>query len=177
MFKLLPQKYKDILKKEYGTRMWALLIFGLSCGLLAWFLILLPGAVSYFFQGQAISNGVLEIDKLKKDPGHEEQKAMSGGRDFEKKVLDLSLDNQTISTLISNIERQKSVDVFINTYEIYNKEKRLVVRGIAKDRNTIINFADILRQNPVFKSVDLPISSLAENTNNSFSLNIVYGDK
>lgn len=51
-------------------------------------------------------------------------------------------------------------------------ESILVLEGIAATRSSLINFAKTLKSEPLFQSVDLPISNLARESDIKFTLTI-----
>ena len=89
------------------------------------------------------------------------------------------LARQNISTsfskVIEDIESAKGEGIVIKSYSFNRKNtgiSPIVVTGDAKTRAQLSAFRDALEMNPYFKTVTLPLSDLAKDSDIEFSITI-----
>lgn len=80
-------------------------------------------------------------------------------------------------TSIISIIKQKEIEgivlneiAFQKTDEVGNI--KLEIKGVAKNRDTLINYSNSLKTDPLFKDINIPFSILAKNSNIPFSLSV-----
>jgi hypothetical protein len=175
MLELLPKSQKQSIKKEYFLRLTAIsLSFLLVVGIL--FLIFL--SPSYFLS--VVKESVInrEFENVKKT--HSE----SGDKEFEdaikssKEMIALLKPKDGVflmKDLILKIISKKSSGVAIDGISMnYSKDGQyqISIKGISKNRELLKMFADSLRAEKEFNSVDLPISNFAKIADIDFNITL-----
>jgi len=175
MLELLPKSQKQSIKKEYFLRLTVVsLSFLLAAGIL--FLIFL--SPSYFLS--VVKEDVIskEFENVKKT--HSE----SGDKEFEdvikssKEMITLLKPKDSaflMKDLILKIISKKSSGVAIGGISMnYSKDGQyqILIKGISKNRELLKLFADSLRAEKEFNSVDLPISNFAKIADIDFNITL-----
>ncbi len=83
-----------------------------------------------------------------------------------------SIPRLSLPDVIAKIIGMKGASVKIVgfSYDATNQQERLVISGIAADRDALANFVDTLKSSNVFTAVDLPVSSYVKSTNIDFAI-------
>lgn len=83
---------------------------------------------------------------------------------------DIQDDFKKWSYLIKQVTELTPAGIYYNNYEIYHREKQLVLTGVAPNRQTLLSLQQALEASPLFASVQLPLSDLIEKENNNFTV-------
>lgn len=85
---------------------------------------------------------------------------------------------EIIIPIVVNQPKGISIESFSLT-KVENEEDEnqisIELRGVAKDRETLVLFSDKLKEEKIFKKVDLPFSNLTKNTEIPFTFSIQSG--
>ena len=102
-------------------------------------------------------------------------------KDIQKKLDTLSLKKNAIpvNLIISSILADKPADTTINgiTYKKKDTGAEIEVRGIAGNRDSLLSFTRALEDEPLFKKVNVPVSSFVKDRNLDFSIQITANVK
>jgi len=78
------------------------------------------------------------------------------------------------TSVISRIKQKEIVGIILNTVTFQKVDDegniKLEIKGVAKNRDTLINYSNSLKTDILFKDVNIPFSSLAKNSDIPFSL-------
>lgn len=82
---------------------------------------------------------------------------------------------QTLNSVFSNMPKAIKIDsLSFNRQGENTKEKiTIIISGIAGDRNSLVEFESVLKNNNLFKNVEVPVSSLAKDKDLPFSINLI----
>ncbi|MEK7463707.1 MAG: hypothetical protein AAB610_01125 [Patescibacteria group bacterium] len=178
-YTLLPEKEIKSLKKEYRTRLFIVLIFFVSCGILTGIVSLIPAYIfSYTQEKEAIKN-LQSLQESRRERGTDVvvddlASAQSLIEDLKKHQ-----DSAEFSQIISEIVLRKPAQVSISSFQLGSSGEtassslEVIVQGKAMTRDSLVNFKKILEQNPLILKIDLPISDLAKSKDVSFALKLV----
>ena len=175
MLELLPKYQKQSIKKEYFLRLAAVsLSFLLAAGIL--FLVFL--SPSYFLS--AVKEDVIhkEFDNVKKTQSESEDKEFEGAiKSSNEMIALLKSKDETflMKDLILKIISKKSSGVAIDGISMnYSKDGQyqILIKGVSKNRELLKLFADSLRAEKKFNSVDLPISNFAKIADIDFNITL-----
>lgn len=175
MLELLPNAQKKVVKKEYFLRLLAVvLLFLLATGIL--FLVFI--SPSYFLsveKGKIVNQ---EFEKRKKSNVSLDDEDLRLVIKNSKEMLDLlapAANEYPITGLIMKIISKKNLGVIIEGLSmIYSKngQYQIFVRGKSKNRELLKSFAENLKAEKEFSSVDLPISNFAKISDIDFNITL-----
>lgn len=174
MSNLLPQENKEALKKDYRLRV-LIVSLALFLVLVVVFIILLVPSYALFVNRS--KSVVSQLDQLKNEEESLEAKEyvakvsetaqqiriLKPGDDTEERRL-----ADKIEIILSN----KPGGVFI-TSMISRDGKTFEIRGTTNGRESILDFAKNLEENPLVTYIEAPISNLLLNEDSQFVITIV----
>lgn len=177
MANLITENQKKIIKSEYYFRLSGLVLFVFS--LLGVF-ILIYITLYYFYISK---NDDLVGEQIKTAIDIENRENV--GENFlgiisrtldEQKVVDFYQENSLkISSILKIVVDQKGQDISLRRLVIDSKNKasqRLVISGLAKNRQNLVDFVEKLKVVEIFTSVESPISGLAKDSDINFTVNV-----
>lgn len=177
MYTLLPEKQIKGLQKEYHIRIFILFLLCVSGAIWIGIGSLLPSYILSVGQERSAENQVLEIQKSTKAPVNASATAEVAASNANILLVKNAEDNILFSTIIENIVADRISGVSINDIELAHapvngnpNQTNIAVRGIASNRDVLVNFEHKLSGDPEFSSVVLPISDLTKSQNIAFSI-------
>ncbi len=175
MANVLPTDIKKQTQKEYSLRFWSLVLVLVM--LLAIFagVLLIP---SYLVSLTEESGKIEQIklikasSSLREDDKREEIFELT---EAELNLVKAQVEDVSLEKLINEVlfaKREAGGISVINISYNTQKEKNSIVsvRGIAKTRADLLRFTKELENRPIFGEIALPVSSLKNDTNLTFSL-------
>lgn len=167
----------DLLRKEYRIRVFTLIMFFISCAVVAGIVALVPAYMYSYNQ---------EKDSLRKLNQAQNNKEASGINEViknlesaEKMVKSLKDDSPNImlSNIIDELVVTSSGFVSINSFQISTTKNatssaEVVIQGKAKTRESLLNFKKKLEQNEDLYDIEMPISDLAKNKDNTYAIKL-----
>ncbi|MFC1732245.1 hypothetical protein ACFL6I_18210 [candidate division KSB1 bacterium] len=175
MANLLPKKERKRFEWEYKFRLLTILLLFLMATIVLGIILLLP---SYFVsksKGESIGR---QSELLKKTIIFREgDTSVTSLLSTKQKINQLVetqkqvLQTEIIQTIIQNTDENVAVDAFY-----YKKgtdsDGEMKVTGKADSRTALLSFSDRLKKESLFDRVDLPVSSLARDSNITFSITL-----
>lgn len=177
MSNLLPKKEKELLQKEYFTRL-MIIVLGLLTGstlLSAGFLV--PSYVALEVKKDTAGEQINLLNEsiLNKNSVETEKKLNTIIAKIE--VLNRQ-DKISLTNFVNKIIENKPTEVHITDF-LYNKvqkkditEKVITLRGVADQRDSLLKFKDYLSGLELFKEVNLPLSNLTKDEDVDFLINL-----
>lgn len=175
MHNIFPTEEKKKVLAEYRLRLGVIAVFAVGALVLSSLVLLVP---SYFIAISKYGNvsGELSMLEMRQSDIGQEKEVDAQRREANKKI-DLFLKGDTSGRLtppqtILSIIGTKSSAIKIQgfTYDASAGQERLVVTGVASDRDGLARFVETLKKDPTFTKVELPISSYVKSTDIDFSI-------
>jgi len=175
MFNLLPEKTKEVVRREYQFRTWATFFVLLSTVFFFLILIFLPA----LFVSNSIRLGLEHnIEDLNKSVVLVDYKTMA----FElnesntqiitaKENLKNRIDLQELIEVIDGV-RPSSIKINRFAFKDAGGQTNLILSGEADDRDALKNFSAKLQGVSKFSSVEVPLSSFTKSSNADFSITL-----
>lgn len=176
MINLLPPAEKHRIQKEYKLRFFTVNAFLISAAFIIGIILLLP---SYFFADIIQKNAESEILTLKNSYENTKSEEINNKLRVTKERL------TAITKQESRTDFYKVIDIIAvhanNTIEITtisyiradeDGDSNLQLNGFAKTRDDLVSFKEDLENDKLFNEVNLPVSSLAEDKDIEFNIQI-----
>lgn len=168
----LPEEDKKFIKKDYASRLWAVVGFGIFFIISIADIFLFFPLVSLVYQRKINEQEAFFIKRrLEIENGVSSDISI---QDLNKKIDVLSFaqnNSKNVKSLITQtILRIKTSQLSITKILIDND--KVSVAGTAETRSAFINFVEALRKEDFFKKVDAPISSLLKDKDVEFAISI-----
>src|SRR3989344_3256231 len=174
MFVLLSEQNKKDLLRQYRLRITSTVAFLASTIFLISIALLLP---SYFLLNAEKVRLEGETENFSKHISKKNSEGLINTLNDIKSMVALVVPEETkIFSTIKTILARRPSSVLINSFRYTRgdgKESSLVLEGMAASRNSLISFSKNLKTDPLFKSVDLPISNLARESDVKFTMTII----
>lgn len=175
MLNILATEEKKKILVEYRLRLAIVSIFAIGSLVLASIVLLAP---SYLLASLKYNNAEKELAALEEKYGGagKEKDVATQIRDINNKISLLSSDSTSTRLsppqVIADILKIKgnAIKIYGFTYDATANQERIVLVGIAPDRDSLANFVETLKKDPTFTSVTLPISSYVKSINIDFSV-------
>ena len=176
MTNLLPLVEKKNIKQEYRMRVYIVSLLFLSVLIIIAIVSLLPLYISSLSKLNDIRSQ-MEVEKQKASYAAEEQDPIKITREVNAKLAILGKKDSALpqsSNLITTIVGYKPDNIKINAifYDRGLAEGKILLNGIAEDRETLLSFLKLLEGEKIFTKVDLPISSFVKEKDIEFSIKI-----
>lgn len=175
MANLLPQKERKRFEWEYRFRLLTILLLFLMATIVLGTVLLLP---SYFVsqsKGESIGR---QSELLKKTitlrEGDVSVASLLATKQKINQLVDVQnqiLQTEIIQTIIQNIDTDITVDAFYYTQGM-GSDGEMKITGKADSRTALLSFSDRLKKESLFTRVDLPVSSLARDSDIIFSITL-----
>ena len=175
MANLLPQKERKRFEVEYKLRVLVISLVFLMMTLVFGIVLLLP---SYFVsesKGESIGR---QSELLQKTIAlREEDTSVMSLLSVKQKMNQLTvvqehvLQTELMQTVIKNIGTDIVMDAFYYTRGT-DANGEIKITGKANSRTALLSFSDKLKKESLFSRVDLPVSSLAQDSNIVFSITL-----
>ncbi len=175
MFNLLPKNLRDRIKKEYKLRLTIVSIISVIFIQVCFLVFVFPSWLSsyykekdFFLKNEEMSQFLSTLD-------------IASTTSYIKLVntklttIDKSLDYPKLIPIIDDVLSKKISGIKIDSiYFAVNNENTAVlnINGIGSTRESLVSFAEKLKETSYFKNVNLPISNLAKDKNIDFTISI-----
>jgi hypothetical protein len=177
MLKLLLKEEKQKIKKEYLLRFLAVFLLGMAFVLFLLSISLLPSYYLLLIDKKVLTQelSVVQDIELNADRRRLREK-LASLRDTLSIVDEPTTE---ISPYIQKITSNQPRDINILglSFTKENKQEKIVLDGVANNRNSLANFVNILDQIPEFQTVNLPFSSFVRDSDIPFSITITIEQK
>ncbi len=178
MFNLLPENLKQKIKSEYKIRLLiAILIFVVFLEF-TFLALLAPSWLSSYYRKKEML--VNEDAKIVAQLASSTSSIISTIQltNNRLRTLDNSFQYPSVAPALNVILSKKTNSIHINQLSFTlnndkNKTASIALSGISATREALVSFSKNLQNSGVFKSVDLPVSSLTKDSNLEFSINII----
>jgi len=175
MFDLLPYSEKKSIKVEYGLRRAIVALGFLLATIISGIIFLVPPLVISSFRLREVT--ATEASLASNASIKKQQEIKLAIQTANKKLDTLaSASGASATGVLTGIAAMKSADMTITSFDLARSatgtSSAVTVKGMAKDRETLLAFANKLKSDPAYASVDLPISNFAKDTNISFTLTV-----
>lgn len=173
MINLLPTTEKNSIRKEYRLRVIATILTGLLIISSIALILFIPPYILTLYKNRAAENIISKAPTSEGDQADFSER-LTIAQDA---VAILKPDTKTLlpTESIAFVMKHKTASIKITSlaYDKRNNEPEVIrVVGIAKTRQTLVEFTNALRSEARVASIDLPVSSFAQDTNISFEFNI-----
>ena len=178
MINLIPIEEKKNIQKDFYCRVAIVILFMFCCLIFISTIAILP---AYFvsYEKKVSIGKKLELQKNEVMP-EIDQRAQTIIKDLDARLslLEKARKNKYVFSekVISEIISQKMPEIKIDriAYEIDPIDgRRVSINGSAPNREELLSFRRALENDPLFKSVDLPISNFVKGKDIQFSLNLI----
>jgi len=176
MANLLPLIEKKKIKREYRVRIGIVSLLFLSVLIIIAFVSLIPLYISSSYK---LNDVLKQMESKKQETLYVDEKnnPIKITQDINNKLAVLEKKDSILppsSDLITIVVGHKPNNVKINAifYDRGLTDGKVVLNGIARNRETLLSFLKSLEEDKIFTKVDLPISSFVEERDIEFSIRI-----
>ena len=169
MINLLPPKAQRQLAREYRLRFLSVVMMAVACALLVLLLLSLPVWLMQKYQlRNMMSSGDLLVKLAAEQRQTEEdaKTAMSIIKHFESEG-----EGNKFRDIIAKIDSLAGEDINITQFSV-DAKKKLTITGVATVRTSLSAFRDRLEEDKQFSGVTLPLSSLVDESDVTFSITL-----
>lgn len=175
MINILDTTEKKKILTEYRFRLASVSIFAVAALVTVSLILLVP---TYMLAVSKNNNAEKDLAVLKEKygSGGKEKDISTQIRDANNKISLLSNNDTNArlspSQVVLNILKIKgsTIKIYGFTYDSVVNQERIVLVGRALDRDSLASFVEILKRDPTFTNITLPISSYVKSTNIDFSI-------
>ncbi len=178
---LLPLEARRALKKEYRKRFIALFLVMLASAVWLGASVGAPAIISSWNEYNLVKQEVGFAPKIERS--EEDKAVLASMRLFDETIilLDSHIEDGEMLTIdiIDRILGEKPASVGLTTFSLVSvgTERRLVVSGVAQNRESLVLFSRRLEAMELFSAVDLPISNLSQRADIEFSITATIKEK
>lgn len=176
MINLLPPAEKQRMKKEYKLRVFTVYFFFIGTALLIALVLLLP---SYFLANVIEGDAKREVAILENSSESTEREEINAELLLIKerlraitKVEDRTELYEVIDTIANVGGNSISISSISYSRGFDGEHSTLLLGGIALTRDGLLAFTKTLEENELFAEVNLPVSSLAQDQNIEFNIDV-----
>jgi len=175
MINILPIQEKKKILTEYRLRLGVVAVFAIMTLVLSSFVLLIPSYLLAVSKYKGLSENFLTMEAKQGRVGQGDEIGAQISNINKKINLFLKGGARVESAppqSILNILNMKGDRIKIHgfTYDATTGKGRMVVVGVSDDRDSLAQFIEVLKKEPTFTKVELPISSYVKSTNIDFSV-------
>ena len=172
MFKLLTDEGKEKVSREYATRRAIVMLISLIVVMVIGIVGLFPSYVVSKVRQEEMEERAKIVRNFELEEENEALRAWLVTANQKIKTLNPELDKDRPSLLVESVLEKSPAGLSI-TNILWSKEgNKVSVSGAADNRQALLSFKDRLDSSGEFSLVDLPISSLASDSDISFEINL-----
>ncbi|MBI5078210.1 MAG: hypothetical protein HZB11_02505 [Candidatus Yonathbacteria bacterium] len=182
MLNILATEEKKKILTEYRLRLAVVSVFAVAALVFSSLILLSTSYLLAVSKYNDAKTGLVALQE--KDNRESQEKDVTARILAVNKNIDLFLKSDTTSTLMPSSVITKILDIKGSavkiigfTYDANAGQERIVVIGTALNRDSLARFVEALKKDPMFTSVDVPISSYVKSSNIDFSVVIVRKTK
>lgn len=175
MLNIIPSEEKKKVLTEYRMRLAIVAVFAVATLVLSSLILLVPSYMLAVSKYNFVADELARLEKKQSGAGQEKE-VSAQIKEVNKKISlflgDEKGANRTPSEVILGVIAAKEPAVKVQSilYDIKPDLERLVLSGKANDRDSLARFVEMLKKDPYFSKVDLPIGSYVKSTNIDFTL-------
>ncbi|MBA3550845.1 hypothetical protein H0W32_01390 [Patescibacteria group bacterium] len=173
MINLLPDSEKNVIRKEYRLRVIAVVFVGIFLTALVTIIFLLPSYILVVFKNMTSEQLMNKAPTTKVD--QEDFVATLRKAKMAALILKPNPTVVTMTDVVGIINKNKTSNIAISSIS-YSKDNSVSpsidIIGIAKTRQSLVGFTQLLQKEEQIALVDLPVSSFAKDTDIPFSIAI-----
>ena len=178
MINLIPKEEKKRMTVDFYRRLLVLIMVMISLSVLVACISILPAYIFSIMQFSSI-NKKIEIQKNMPLPVPGEQ-SLATVKDINSKLelVEKAEKNKFLITekVVDAILSEKTPNIKITQIQYQNdpiQGRKINILGIATSRESLLLFEQSLKDDPLFKKVDLPISNFVKVSNIQFDLSLM----
>lgn len=182
MLNLLSTTEKKKVLVEYRLRLAVIAIFAVGALIFSSLVLLTPSYLLAVSKNNDANNILVALEEKESRVGKE--KDVNLQILAVNKNIDLFLKVGTTTVLVPPVAimkilgiRGSAIKITGFTYDAWADQERIVINGIALDRERLSQFVETLKKDPAFTSIELPISSYVKSANIDFSVVITRKTK
>jgi hypothetical protein len=179
MTNLLPDEYKKIINTEYKRRLFTVFLWILVAIITITIVTVLPLGIKIYFEEKQVGS---ELQLLKSKPAVLDYSSLEKDIKDTKKDLDM-LKNEVpkrlyVANMIEDVLAVKPSGIRFDSIVWFREDKyfRFMIGGRGDNREVLRQFVNNLKSNPLFVTVDLPVSSFAKPEDVDFTITIKVED-
>lgn len=167
----------DILRREYRLRVITLMFLFASCSIVVGIIALIPAYMYSYNQEQDSLKKLNQAQKVKESSGIND--VIKNLDSAEKMVKTLKEDSPTVdyTSVVDSLVLHSIGMVSVNSFQISSTKNasstaEIVIQGKAKTRESLLGFKKKLEQDSNFYGIEMPISDLAKNKDNTYAIKL-----
>lgn len=174
MFKLLPDEAKIKISKEYASRRAAMFLMAFIAVLVIGLVGLLPTFILSSIKKSELNSTVNALANTQNAKNSKVSEQWLADINQKLQILSPALDNVRPVEFIAKAIEEKIPGIILTGFQwLADKDgNSLTLSGIAKNRETLLNFQNSLNSSENFSNVALPVSNLAKDKNISFQIKL-----
>jgi hypothetical protein len=175
MLNILPYEEKKKILTEYRMRLAIVGVFAVAALVLASLVLLIPSYMLAVSKYNFVADELARLEQKQSGAGQEKEvdtQIKEINKNINLFLGDKMATPSTPSSVVIGIiaARDPAVKIQSILYDIKPDHERIVLSGKADDRDSLALFAETLKKDPSFSSVELPIGSYVKSANIDFSL-------
>lgn len=177
MYHFLPLAEKRMLRQEYRVRFAVVGCMFFSMVAVFGVLLLLPAWFVADIQEQTVKK---RIEILQNTVAKKQDAALSVLLDTTKSDIKLLMNGEdflSFRTIMETILDNRTAGVSLHSFSFLRISAEgavgVVLKGVYRDRDALVNFRKSLEREKMFTRVDFPISNLAKGKNADFSIELI----
>lgn len=175
MFNLLPENEKRNVRTIYNDRRMILSLLLLTITSIIAFLLVIPSFImTKAKEAETVSQVGFLRESLASKNIDELNKTVMVARDEIKALQESNTTTLSVHDLFLKILSHKSADIRITgfLYGIVAEKHEIIVNGVARDRESLLTFAQEIGKEQIFSDISLPVSNFAKNKDIEFSFGV-----
>ncbi|MDP2705219.1 MAG: hypothetical protein U1D31_02645 [Patescibacteria group bacterium] len=175
MFNLLPEIEKKNIRTIYNDRRMVLSLLLLTItGVIAFLLIIPSFIMTKAKEAETVSQVGLLREALASKDVDDLNNAITVARDEIKALQETNGSTLSVHDLFLKVLSHKSANIRVTglLYGTVGEKHEIVVNGIARDRESLLTFAQEIGKEQVFSDISLPVSNFAKNKDIEFSFSV-----
>jgi hypothetical protein len=176
MLHFLPEQNTKQVRLEYIMRVCIYAFFFIFLASLLLISLFLPSVIFSVFNNQTAQSQLVSILAVNNAEGIDPTTVIAGANGMTKVFSGEDASSTELSDIVGKIVSLKNTNVQIASIVMTENPgtKTFVVSGTAMTRDDLTAFDNALVNSGIFASVNLPVSDLIDDTNDTFAITLAY---
>ncbi len=169
MINLLPTQAKKVVRREHNMRLVAVFLLTLSFACLILLLMSVPTWLMLNYQTIGEEKDQTLLNEIAEERARAEKELSETQRIIEH--LSRKPSSRSHTAIIESLDELGGDEVSIDQFN-FDAKGKLLLTGIASTRVSLSSFRDRVEESDDFKSVELPLASLVQDSEAAFTMTI-----
>jgi hypothetical protein len=175
MFNALPEDLKKEIKKEYRLHRTLVTLFAVFFLQICFLIAIFPTWANSYFKEKGLATQIEDMNNSQSYQDADAVYSIIESTNLKLRVINVNLASPKVVPIVKQIISSRTSGISLSKLSFVatgGNTAVVSIEGVSKTRESLISYVSVLEKSKIFKTVDLPISNLADEKNIDFTINL-----